>query len=139
MKEPRRSLLVECKGIAAMEFALLGPVFLLLLLSVIQVSFLLWTKSAVQTVASQTARCTALGDPTCENSQAFATSLLDTWGVAGFVSSINVSVQPGATCNNVAGRFSVVTINGAASSFMNFVPLLSGITITGSACYPSAP
>lgn len=33
MKMQHRLLLIECKGTAAVEFALVGPVFLLLLLS----------------------------------------------------------------------------------------------------------
>ena len=115
----RRSLLADCRGIAALEFALVGPVFLLLLAFLGQASLLLWTKNAIQTVASQTARCTAVGAPDCTsqaNSEAFPQRQMVTWGVAGFVPSIDVSVQPGVTCNNAAGRFSSVTVRSADGS-----------------------
>ena len=139
MRKQRRSLLEECRGVAALEFALVGPVFLLLLLFTMEASFVLWAKSAIEAVASQTARCTALDAPACADSEAFATSLMNTWGIAGFVPSIDVSVQSSATCDNAAGRFSVVTISSSASSFEHFVPPLSSIVLTSRACYPSAP
>ena len=141
MRKHRRSLLQECKGVAALEFALIGPVFLLLLLFAMQASFVLWTKSAIEAVASQTARCTALGAPACTNPtnpRAFATSLMDTWGVAGFVPSFTIFVESSVTCDNAAGRFSMVTISGAASSFAYFVPPLSTVVLTSKACYPSS-
>lgn len=95
-------------------------------------------KSAIQAVASQTARCTALRDPNCDNATAFANSLMPAWGVAGLVPSISVFVERSVTCDNVAGRFSVVTISSAAASFQYFVPPLSSIVLTSSSCYPSS-
>ena len=137
----RRSLSSDCRGVAALEFALVGPVFLVLLAFVGQASLLLWMKNAVQAVASQTARCTALSAPDCAgqaNYEAFAQRQMVTWGVAGFIPPIEVSVQLGVTCNNAAGRFSSVTVRTADSSFSSFMPPLSSMIITATACFPSA-
>ena len=141
MRKQRRSLLVDCKGVAALEFAFVGPVFLLLLLFAMEASFVLWTKSAIEAVASQTARCAALSAPACPDeprARAFANSLMDAWGVAGFVPPVDVSVEASETCGNTVGRFSMVTIRSTASSFAYFVPPLSSVVLTSTACYPSS-
>ena len=137
MKMQHRPSLIGCKGTAAVEFALVGPIFLLLLLFTMQAEFVLWTKSAMRAVASQTARCVALEDPNCNDAASFANSLMATWGVAGLVASISVTVQRSASCDNAAGQFSVVTLSSAAASFRYFVPPLSTIVLTSSSCYPS--
>lgn len=140
MRKTLRRLLICRDGTTAMEFALVGPVFLVLLLFILEVSLLLWAKGAMQMAASQTARCTATGSSACTNPQNYATSLMSAWGVSGIVPSISVLVQPNTTCNSTAGHFSKVTISstgGVSGGFGGFVAPLAGTVLTASACYPS--
>jgi Flp pilus assembly protein TadG len=137
MKGPLQRLLGSRNGTASLEFALLGPIFVMLLFFVLGASLLLWAKGAMQMAASQTARCMAIGSSACTNPQNYATSLISAWGVAGIVPSISVSVQSGTTCNGTAGHFSTVTISSTGGVSRGFVMPLSGTVLTASACYPS--
>ncbi len=133
----RQPLLAACHGSVTLEFALVGGLFLMLILFITQASLLLWAKAAMQEAASRTARCTAIASSYCDNPTTYARSLLNDWGVSGILPSVNVSVTPGATCNNLAGRFSVVNINSKGSAFSSFVSPLSSVVLSSSACYPS--
>lgn len=133
----RQGLLAGRDGTAALEFALLGSAFVMLIVLVLGAGLLFWAKGAMQMAASQTARCTAIGSSACSNPQAYAASLLGAWGVSGLVPSISISVQSGTTCNSSAGQFSLVTISGAGGGIGAFIAPLSGTVLTVSACYPS--
>ncbi len=129
-----RSAWAARQGATALEFALVLPVFIALLLFIFDISMVLWAKGTMQLAASQTARCTAISSPACTNPQAFASALLSDWGTNGIVPSISVAVQSGTTCNNEAGHFSMVTITGVGPSLMAINEQTMLIT---SACYPS--
>ena len=138
MSGRRRSLLTAREGIATLEFALVAPVFLLVIFLVFEVGMLMWANSAIQAAASQTARCTALDAPACADSKAFATSLINGWGVAGVLPSVSVTVQPDTTCNTATGRFSTVTITGTPSGLVSLASFLPNLVLTSTACYPNA-
>ncbi len=135
----RRSLLrrlAERNGSVTLEFAIVGLAFFLLIFFILEAGLLLWTKSAMQVAASETARCTAISASACRDPRAYAASIIGTWGVAGVISDPSVSVQPGTTCNSTTGHYSAVTISGTASWLSNFMPPSSAL-LSASACYPS--
>lgn len=134
---PHQSLLVACHGSVTLEFALVGGFFLMLILFITQASLILWAKAAMQESASRTARCTAIASSYCTDPTTYANSILNDWGVSGIVPKVNISVTPGATCNNLSGRFSMVKIDSTGSPFSGFVAPLSSIILSSSACYPS--
>ena len=133
----RHPLLAACHGSVTLEFALVGGLFLVMILFIAQASLLLWAKAAMQEAASRTARCTAIASSYCDDPTAYAASLLNDWGVSGILPSVRVSVTSGATCNNLAGHFSLVKIDSTGSAFSSFVPSLANIVLSSSACYPS--
>lgn len=139
MRVLRRHLLsTDRRGSVSLEFAIVGVVFMVLFLFVVQASLLLWAKAAMQETASRTARCTAIASSYCSDPTAYATSLLSDWGISSSFVPVSVSVTPGATCNNSAGHFSLVKIDSTGGGFSGFVSLLSGIVLSSSACYPSS-
>jgi Flp pilus assembly protein TadG len=135
-------LLRDRSGVAAIEFALVGSVFLLLLLGTIQIALLWWTENALQTTAMLTARCAALGAPSCttpQASQAFAVSTAGKFALAGAITASNVSVVPTSSCNaSTTGyrQFTMVTITSTVWANSLISPL-AGTSIKASACYPS--
>src|SRR3954453_17998832 len=106
-------LLRDRSGVAAVEFAIVGSVFLLLLLGTIQVALLWWTENALQITAMLTARCAALGAPSCTTSQASKTFAVATAGrftLANAITAANVSVTPASSCKATGySHFTMVT------------------------------
>lgn len=135
MKRSPRRLSAERDGTAALEFALVGPIFVSIVLFTVGVGMLLWAKGAMQVAAARTARCTAISSPDCPDPQAYAASLIRAWGVSGIVPTVVVSVRSVSTCDGTTGRFSAVAITGGGPA--GLISPLSSVTLNASACYPS--
>ena len=60
-----REFLRNEKGVSAVELAILGPVYLTLLLGVIQGSLLIFTQANLHYAVQKGVRCTALQDSGC--------------------------------------------------------------------------
>ncbi len=129
-------LLRDRSGVAAIEFAIVGSVFLLLLLGTIQIGLLWWTENALQTTAMLTARCAALGS--CTNPAAFAVSTAGKFTFSNAITANEVSVSSGSSCNSLSGynQFTKVTITSTVWANSLISPLL-GTSINASACYPA--
>ncbi len=56
-----RSLAADRRGAAAVEFALVAPVFLALLLGIVEFAYQMWTRVALDYALAQAARCYVLG------------------------------------------------------------------------------
>lgn len=138
-----RNILRRClccrKGVTALEFALIAPTFVLILISLLEVSLVLWARGVMQLTASQTARCTAINSSKCNDPQGFATSIISSYGMGGIVPSISVSVQKNSTCGSTAGVFDMVTITNTGGLPIQIVAPFAGTVLTISACYPSGP
>lgn len=137
MKQPIQRFSTCRNGTTSLEFAIIGPAFLLLLLGTLITGMLFWSKAAVQFAASQTARCRALGSPDCSDPAAYVSSIMSKWGVAGFVKSVSVSVQADTACNRTAGHFYSVTITGTGYTGGGLLSPLANVPFSASACYPS--
>lgn len=137
MRRRSRCLLADRRAVAAVEFAIVGPAFLALVLFLIGAGLVLWARGAIQVAAAETARCTAIGSSDCANPQTYAASVINSWGASGLLPSISVSVQSGVTCNSTAGHFSSVTISETAQGVWAMVPALSQAVLSATACYPS--
>jgi Flp pilus assembly protein TadG len=133
-----RHFWADRKSVAAVEFALIGPFYFMIIFGILGVSLVMWAKGTLQVAAAQTARCTAIGSSACVNPQAFSASILSAWGAANFLPSLSVVVQSGVTCNNTAGHFSMVTITGLSNGVLGLGGVLPSGTLTATACYPSA-
>jgi Flp pilus assembly protein TadG len=139
MRRSISRLLQSHDGTTSLEFAVIAPVFLMLLLGIPAAGFLIWAKGAIGLAASQTARCMAIRSTDCtDRTAAYAALILADWGIASLISPISVTFQLNVTCNRPesAGLFSSVTITSATSIGPSFVAPLSNLMLTATACYP---
>ena len=120
------------RGVASIEFAIVGAAFVLLLFGVLSIGLLGWTANGLQTVAALTARCAALGS--CPDPAAFAVSEAGVWGLPGVVTTAGVAARTTAACNGGAGvAFEQVTIT---SAYWNGLPPPFNLILSASACFP---
>jgi Flp pilus assembly protein TadG len=122
---------------AAIEFALVATVLIPLTFAIIELGLVMWMQTAMQSVASLTARCAAIGSPQCSgNVPAYAVTLANNWTLAGAIIQSNVVVSATTTCNNATATFKKVTISVPVWSTMVLKPFLPD-TVTVSSCYPT--
>lgn len=143
-RSPRHGFVGDRTGTAVIEFAMVAPLFLMLLFGIAEYSRLLWTLQALQQVAIEGARCMAIPQSACaaggSYSAANTTSRIrqigTQWGLA--ITSAGVSLSANANCGGSTG-FSKVTVT---STFNSVVPQLvrlgaGGTSLTASACFPN--
>ena len=122
------------RGTAALEFAMVGGLLVLLLMGCVEIGLMMWTGSALQSVAAQTARCTAIGS--CANPQQYAVSLAGQWIGGNAITTGDVAVSSGQSCHGQAGAFAIVTISETIWSGTFFKPITGG-TQSVTACFPT--
>lgn len=127
------------RGVAAIEFAMLGGILILMCIATIEIGLLFWGQSALEAAAADTARCVAIQSPNCSSAGTYAADVAAKWMFSGVVSAKNVTANNAATsCNGSAGKFETVTITSSyfATWLPEVVPGLTTRTLTASACYP---
>jgi len=129
------------RGAAAVEFALLGPVFLATIFGIIEGARLVWTRQALQQAAFIGARCLGLGTSQGCNSTSVAVSktVAEARGIGVPVRSSYVTATASAAsgvCPSAPSAMSTVRIAMPyRSAVAGFLPYrFSQITVT--ACYP---
>lgn len=143
-------LLAAREGATAVEFALVLPMFLMLVFGTIEFGRILWTQQALQETAIAGARCVAIAqgsNPTsspCASSGSYSSTtatgyiqqVASGWGLSIPSSGINPDPTGGSGCPGL----SQVTLT---STFVSVAPLLvqlAGATsLTATACYPNNP
>ena len=134
----------NARGTTAIEFALVAPVFLMLIFGAIEYSRVLWTLNALQEVAFDGARCMAIPQSACAvggsydstSTTTHVTQTANQWGL----SLQSISLSQNVTCGGVSG-FSQVQVS---SNFNTPVPQIvflaaAGTTLQATACYPNNP
>jgi Flp pilus assembly protein TadG len=128
-------------GATAVEFALVVPMFLMLVFGAIEFGRLLWTEQALQETAIAGARCVAIAqgsNPTnspCASggTNTYITNVAKGWGLA--LASISPTTPASGGC---AGLSQVTLTSTFSSGVANLIKLSTGgITLTASACYPN--
>lgn len=71
----------NCAGVAAIEFALIAPIIIVLFSGIIQFGFILFIQNHMADVARDAARRFAVGATTQEETVQFAQATLLNWGV----------------------------------------------------------
>jgi len=139
-----RRLVRDRSGGTAIEFAMVGLLFMTMLLGAMEIGLLWWLKSGVQYAAASAARCGAIGTKygttsctTAATTQSYAVTAAGNWIVANVINASNVTVTTGAaSCNGTSGGpYVTVTIN--SSYFSTLPPPLSGLSLSATGCYPS--
>jgi Flp pilus assembly protein TadG len=152
MRDPKAaSLIAACDGSAVIEFALVAPIFLMLLFGSIEFGRLLWTQQALQQAAIAGARCMAIAQGAIQSSACAASgsysatstkSYIETaasgWGVS--VQDADITLDNAATCGGTTG-FSQVTITNTFNTPLPQIVQLAagGTSLTTTACYPNNP
>jgi Flp pilus assembly protein TadG len=125
----RSFLWKERRGNAALEFAFLMPVFLVLFLGIMEFGRLLWTQTTLQHAVEAAARYGAINDPTC-NSTGLTHSYAagEVFGQSVAASSFTLS------CTACAGT----QVKGQVN-FTFVVPAFFpyNITLNAQSCYPT--
>lgn len=137
-------------GSTAVEFALVVPMFLMLVFGTIEFGRILWTEQALQETAAAGARCMAIAQgakeaSACASAGSYSstttTSYIQTvaggWGLS--LPSTGITLDNAAACGSGGTGFSQVTLT---SSFTSVVPNLlqlatGGASLTATACYPN--
>ena len=129
---PACLLCQDRRGAVAVEFAIVGAAFVMLLFGAMSIGLLGWTANGLQTVAALTARCAALNS--CPDPGAFAVSEASAWGLPGVVTKTDVAAATAATCAGGAGTaFERVTVS---SAYWAGLPAPFNLALSASACFP---
>jgi Flp pilus assembly protein TadG len=120
-----RRALLDRAGVAAIEFAILGPVLLVLLIGIIEFGRLLWLENALQYAVAQASRCVTIDTSVCGSTRETQDFAASSSGMS-FPSAIFL-VGP-AACGNLVSASYPFTF--AAGLFPY------AITLTAQSCYP---
>lgn len=127
----------DSRGASAVEFALILPALIAVIVLVIEGNRLLWTKQAIQEAASQTARCIAIGSDGCdtlEGARVYGQRRAAKMGINIEVSAVTVSTAQ--KCHDVPGMNKAVISTPFDSPFGGLIPAFPK-RIDAEACFPS--
>lgn len=130
-----RQILPDARAATAVEFALLAPIFFLLLFGVIEGSRLAWTRQTLDEVAYSTARCMSVS-ASCEGgsaSQDYAVERASGYGVT--VAVADVTGEAGITCRGFPNSTRVTITHSFNSVMDGFVPVFPAQIMVES-CFP---
>lgn len=133
------------RAVTTLEFALVAPVFMILLWGSIEFARMAWTQQALQVAGDQTARCVAIGGAACTNAVTYATGTAVDHGAFGLLGSgVQVDTVTNGTvgagvCRPPIGNLAIrirlsLSFTSVASTV---IPVLPRILSTTS-CYPTA-
>lgn len=133
-----RRIIRDCRGVTAIEFALVGAAFMTLLVSGLGFGLMWWTENGLQTTAVLTARCASIGS--CADPKAFAISTAGNLGIGNLIQDTDVTVVVnGSACygtSSAYSQFTKVTINSTAWVGV-FLGPLADISLSATACFPN--
>jgi Flp pilus assembly protein TadG len=143
---PRRWFRGDRSGSTTLEFALVAGILVTMLFGTTELGLLMWTRNVLQSTASLTARCVALGSSLCATPTQqvqFAVNAAQQWGLPGIITTNvaqhDVTVTAVATsCNGTLGTFVTVSITSPFWATGILPPPFSNVTLTTSSCYPTA-
>ena len=122
-----RRLHGDTRGAAALEFAILLPLFVALIFGVMQLGQALWTQSALQHAVEMAARCASVNTVVCGTAtQVQAYAATQAYGLA--LPAATFSVATPACGNEVTANYAL-TLPVAT-------PINTAITLNARACYP---
>ncbi len=88
------------RGATAIEFAMLFPVYLLMLMGVVEFGRLLWTQSTLQQAVEAAARCASVDPTTCGSPSATASYAASQMAGFSVSASIFTVPNPPPSCGN---------------------------------------
>jgi Flp pilus assembly protein TadG len=125
---PLRAVLRDRSGISALEFAMLLPLFLSLVIGLMQFGQVMWTQSALQHAVAMAARCASINAATCGTpAQIRDYAVTQAYGLTVPAATFTASTL--ACGNQVLASF----------PFTLDIPLvpLPAVTLSARSCYPT--
>ncbi len=132
-------------GSAAVEFALVAPVLILLIMGIIAFGWVFWTQNSFQFAVEQASRCAAInttagGTPDCSTvslTQSYAASKI--YGLTVTASDFTVTgFSTSEVCVAFSKPFSFFALGTLVPAFVHGRSFSSTITLTGKSCRPKA-
>lgn len=124
------------RGGASVEFAMTSLILVTLVVGVVSVGSMGWVWQALQSTATDAARCAAVGSATCANvttapgnTKSYAVTAAQARGLQ--ITTSNVSVSTGSVC----GTSNMVQVS-LTYSFSAIFPKSLPTSLTASACFP---
>jgi len=126
-------------GGATTEFAMTILAMLMIIFGVLQTGIMCWRWQALESAATDAARCSGLAAPSCPDTTSTATyaaTVAQARGLSGVTAS-NVQVKIGSAAQTACGS-TTASVVSVVVSYTN--PLIlwwgSSVTLSASACYP---
>jgi Flp pilus assembly protein TadG len=117
------------RGATALEFAILAPVFFLIIFGIIALGLLFWTQVGLQHGAEMAARCASINTTLCPNGNAVTNyAMQQALGLSLPASTFTYSTPPPPCGNQVSATYTFVF-----PDILNLSPL----TLTALACFPA--
>ena len=133
-----KRLLRDSTGVTAVEFALVAPAFLMFMFLIIDGARMVWTYQTLQEVATNSARCAALGVTGCRTSSQvkdYAVARAAATGVK--LTTGAVTLTAAATCSSIAGMTKVAIASAYQGATTKLLPS-SVSTLNTESCFPTA-
>jgi Flp pilus assembly protein TadG len=120
-----RRIMRERAGTAAVEFSLIMPALLLLLLGIMEFGRAMWVQNALHYSVQQAARCASIDANTCGSSSQ-TTAFAAQQAGAGFTTAVFTVATP--SCGNQVSASYPIQLH---------IPFLDyALTLTAQSCYP---
>lgn len=117
------------RGASALEFALLAPVFFLLMFGIIALGMLFWTQVGLQHGVQMAARCASVNTALCPNTNPNAITAYATQQALGLSLPASTFAYSVPACGNqVSASYSF-----EFPTILNLAPL----TLTAQSCFPA--
>ena len=113
-------------GVALIEFGFVAPIFILILMGIVQFGAALFIQNNMVNVARDASRRAATGEFTTTQAESFAAGALVNWGMSY---NINVSVVGGSNPGE-QGILALISVPMEQAAIINFLGLLDGKTLT---------
>jgi Flp pilus assembly protein TadG len=128
-------LRADRSGATAIEFALLAPVFLGMIFSLVEGGRMLWIKQTLAEVAFSTARCMSVSTVCNTEAKQKSYALARAAGYAQKLVATDVVPVSNTTCNGAAGMSQVTITTAFNSPVTGLLPILPS-TVSGLGCFP---
>ncbi|MFC0684067.1 TadE/TadG family type IV pilus assembly protein [Novosphingobium clariflavum] len=133
-----RRLRRDTRGATLIEFAIVGPVLIFMLIGLIETGRFLWSQHVLKDVAYATVRCMSVSAD-CATSQtrlAYAANRAANEGLR--VAASNVTITENTACKGLTGANRVAITIPYSSALTGFIPA-APTTLSAEACFPVLP
>lgn len=131
---------LDDKGTTAVEFALVVPLLFLFMFALLESYFALFNFQQVQAVASETARCVAIGSSLCSSGgAAYAVDKAAPGHSVDALTQQMVAVNTNTSCSGQTGMTKItITYPLAKALPLNFIPsFMTNYNLIGVGCFPN--